>query len=107
MGREFSSFIFPSNSINPQIPGQSFQRANPMSLAQQWSVVVAVQILVQTPYPFHMWLSNNVLTLFHTEIHVICDSISTTILQAAQILILTFNMYSLFLTPSRLRKKNN
>lgn len=84
MGREFSSFIFPSNSINLQIPGQSFQRANPMSLAQQWSVVVAVQILLQTPYPFHMWLSNNIFTLFHTEIHVICDSISTTILQAAQ-----------------------
>lgn len=102
MGREFSSFIFPSNSINPQIPGQSFQRANPMSLAQQWSVVVAVQILVQTPYPFHMWLSNNILTLFHTEIHVICDQYLQLYCKLPN-----SNMYSLFLTPSRLRKKNN
>lgn len=103
MGREFSSFIFQSNSITPQIPGQSFHRANPISLAQRWSVVVVFKSRCKHLNPFICGLA---LTYKHytTQIYLL-RYICTTTLQAAQILISTFNMYSFFLTPSRLRKR--
>lgn len=101
MGREFSSFIFPSNSITPQIPGQSFQRANPMSLAQRWSVVVVFKSWCKHLNPFICGLP---LMYKHYTTQIYLRYICMTTLQASQILISTFNMY-FFLTPSRLRKR--